>query len=176
MYLRSSPKYSTSWAITHSDVGQVMTEGWSVEIKLQGRTLGLRLENLKFAASSTEQGPCILLQELESEFPLELQLPPDPRTQMQWALLLVMGGATFRPFSYFYRNIKKIGSGSFAQVYSGISTVSNEEVVVKSIEKRRLQKANALTEVGVLRKIKHPYIVDMYCSFENGESDSIDET
>lgn len=59
----------------------------------------------------------------------------------------------------------KLGSGSYATVYKAFSKTSKREVVaIKCVEKSSLNKPateNLLTEISILKKMKHEHIVEM---------------
>eukprot|EP00939_MAST-03C_sp_MAST-3C-sp1_P004111 g4111.t1 len=61
-----------------------------------------------------------------------------------------------------YVLLRKLGSGSFAQVYEAYHSVTNEAVAVKAISlqklNRKLQK-NLESEIAILQRFKHPNIV-----------------
>lgn len=60
------------------------------------------------------------------------------------------------------------GEGSFAKVYIGRHTLTNEEVVIKTVDKKKVLESNIYTEIEVLRKVSHPYINKLYAAYEQG--------
>ncbi|XP_062926531.1 serine/threonine-protein kinase ULK3 [Mobula hypostoma] len=60
---------------------------------------------------------------------------------------------------------EKLGSGSYATVYKAYRKVNNREVVaIKCVSKKSLNKAsveNLLTEIEILKTVKHPHIVQL---------------
>jgi serine/threonine-protein kinase ULK/ATG1 len=64
-----------------------------------------------------------------------------------------------------YALVERLGSGSYATVYKGFKKSGPREVVaVKCVEKKQLSGAavdNIITEITLLKKLKHEYIVEM---------------
>lgn len=60
------------------------------------------------------------------------------------------------------------GEGSFAKVYIGRHLFTNEEVVIKAVDKKKVLESNIYTEIEVLRKVSHPYINKLYAAYEQG--------
>ncbi|EZG71442.1 putative serine/threonine-protein kinase [Gregarina niphandrodes] len=98
---------------------------------------------------------------------LEFQLLPEPQVQTRWRRTLQLLGAEYMSFYDLVRNVSKIGGGNFSQVYQGTYWLTGEEVIIKAVEKKRLQQANALTEILVLRSVSHPSIVSFRGAFQN---------
>ena len=70
--------------------------------------------------------------------------------------------------------IKLIGKGSFGRVYLIELKSNKKKYAMKVIEKNLILKQNIMkyiiTEKNVLSKIKHPFIVQLYYSFQNDEN------
>lgn len=60
------------------------------------------------------------------------------------------------------------GEGSFAKVYVGQHLFTGENVVVKAVDKKKVLESNVYTEIEVLRKVTHPYIMRLYAAYEQG--------
>ncbi|KAL8455827.1 hypothetical protein Emag_000401 [Eimeria magna] len=58
------------------------------------------------------------------------------------------------------------GEGSFAKVYMGKHLFTGEEVVIKAVDKKKVLESNVYTEIEVLRKVSHPYIMRLYAAYE----------
>lgn len=60
---------------------------------------------------------------------------------------------------------ERLGSGTYATVYKAYSKGDNREVVaVKVVSKKSLNKAsmeNLLTEIEILKTVRHPHIVQL---------------
>lgn len=129
------------------------------------------LSNCLFMTNVTECGPCIFITTGSRSF--EFQLPPVPAVQRCWRDIFRWCGAHFRPFQKVYKIVRTIGSGSFAHVYLGMNReATTETVVIKAIDKDRLEQANAFTEIQVLRRVSHPCIASYHSAFESGERSS----
>ncbi len=71
-----------------------------------------------------------------------------------------MEGAILWQNYYIYR--EEIGSGSYSKVYKAFDTTTNEFVAIKKMNKSRLSKnliERFLKEIEILKKIKHPNII-----------------
>lgn len=62
-----------------------------------------------------------------------------------------------------------IGEGSFAKVYIGRHLFTGEDVVIKAVDKKKVLESNVYTEIEVLRKVSHPYIMRLYAAYEQGK-------
>ncbi|XP_055606037.1 serine/threonine-protein kinase ULK3 [Uranotaenia lowii] len=63
-----------------------------------------------------------------------------------------------------YQMLEKIGSGSYASVFRALKKASREIVAIKCVEKSSLSKTavdNIVTEISLLKKLKHEHIVEM---------------
>lgn len=64
-----------------------------------------------------------------------------------------------------YVIVEKIGAGSYSNVYKAYKKDGcREAVAIKVVEKKRLSKSaedNIVTEISLLKKLKHPHIVNM---------------
>ena len=64
----------------------------------------------------------------------------------------------------------KIGEGAFGSVRLGINKQTNEKVAIKILERSKLKKIEDLIrferEIEILKKLKHPNIVQLYCVIE----------
>ncbi|KAK3910588.1 Serine/threonine-protein kinase ULK3 [Frankliniella fusca] len=64
-----------------------------------------------------------------------------------------------------YVIVEKIGAGSYSTVYKAFKKDGcREAVAIKVVEKKRLSKSaedNIVTEISLLKKLKHPHIVNM---------------
>lgn len=69
------------------------------------------------------------------------------------------------PYVEGYVIVEKIGAGSYSNVYKAFKKDGcREAVAIKVVEKRRLSKSaedNIVTEISLLKKLKHPHIVNM---------------
>ena len=62
------------------------------------------------------------------------------------------------------------GEGSFAKVYIGRHLFTGEDVVIKAVDKKKVMESNVYTEIEVLRKVSHPYVMRLYAAYEQGRS------
>ncbi|XP_062550588.1 serine/threonine-protein kinase ULK3 [Armigeres subalbatus] len=72
--------------------------------------------------------------------------------------------ATPKPSITEYQMLEQIGSGSYATVYRAIHKASKEIYAVKCVTKGSLSKTavdNIVTEISLLKKLKHVHIVEM---------------
>lgn len=168
--LVEGPTQTANWHITTGDAMRALkTTPWNLVVyRNKSPLFNAPLTSVAFSATTTERGPCIYV--YGDRFVCELQCDPDVSRQAQWIKVLRLGGARFLSFNACYRVTRRIGSGSFAQVYAAVNRLStnHDEVVIKAIEKTRLRQANAFTEVQVLRRVCHPAIVNVLGAFENG--------
>lgn len=70
--------------------------------------------------------------------------------------------------SLIFDSIAAAGEGSFAKVYVGQHLFTGENVVVKAVDKKKVLESNVYTEIEVLRKVTHPYIMRLYAAYEQG--------
>ena len=65
---------------------------------------------------------------------------------------------------------EKIGEGAFGSVRLGINKQTGEKVAIKILEKLKLKKIEEKIrlerEIEILKKLKHPNIVQLYCVIE----------
>ena len=69
---------------------------------------------------------------------------------------------------------KVIGKGAFGKVYRGTHILTGEPVAMKMIKKTYLQKSEhakrkVFQEIYILRKIRHPYVVQLFEVFETSK-------
>jgi len=72
-----------------------------------------------------------------------------------------------------FRSLKTIGEGAYGKVYQVQDKETNKIYAMKVLKKAHLLKKKAImctiTEKDILRKIRHPFIVKLYCTFQNLE-------
>lgn len=51
-----------------------------------------------------------------------------------------------------------------------LRSASGEKVVVKAVNKKKVLESNVYTEIEVLRKVLHPYIIRLYAAYEQGKN------
>lgn len=65
-----------------------------------------------------------------------------------------------------YLILKNLGEGSFGKVKEALHVLTQEKIAVKVLEKSRItteeEKMRVKREIDILRRIKHPYIVQLY--------------
>ena len=70
--------------------------------------------------------------------------------------------------------MKTIGEGTFGKVKLGVHTQTNELVAVKILGKNRILQQGDVErvtrEINILRKVRHPQIVQLYEIIENDEN------
>ncbi|KAL9696229.1 hypothetical protein quinque_015514 [Culex quinquefasciatus] len=69
-----------------------------------------------------------------------------------------------RPDISAYQMLERIGSGSYATVYRAMLKSTKEIFAIKCVEKASLSKSavdNIITEISLLKKLKHEHIVEM---------------
>ena len=67
--------------------------------------------------------------------------------------------------------LKEIGKGTFGKAFKAHSKLSSSQVVIKKIETSQMttrQRQEAVNEVNVLKKLRHPYIVKHFDNFIDG--------
>lgn len=72
-----------------------------------------------------------------------------------------------------FKILCELGRGSFGTVYKAESLLNNKECVIKKIDINALKqkdRKNAIKEVTILKKLKHPNIIKFYNSFEEENS------
>ncbi|XP_058840150.1 serine/threonine-protein kinase ULK3-like, partial [Topomyia yanbarensis] len=63
-----------------------------------------------------------------------------------------------------YQMLERIGSGTYATVFRAMKKATKEILAIKCVEKASLSKSavdNIITEISLLKKLKHPHIVEM---------------
>lgn len=73
-------------------------------------------------------------------------------------------GSSTRPSIKCYEFQEKLGAGNYATVFKAIRKDDKEVVAIKCVEQNALSKTfvdNILSEISILKKLKHPNIVDM---------------
>ncbi|KEP65884.1 UNVERIFIED_CONTAM: CAM kinase, SNF1 family [Hammondia hammondi] len=111
----------------------------------------------------TEQGPCVYIIASNGEYEFQCS---EPRICNLWLDTLQQLGCRLLKFTDLYRLTDFIGEGSFAKVYIGVHLFTGEKVVVKAINKKKVLESNVYTEIEVLRKVLHPYILRLYAAYE----------
>jgi serine/threonine protein kinase len=68
----------------------------------------------------------------------------------------------------YYTLKQELGQGNFSVVRLGTNKKTGEDVAIKIIEKKKVgQKKEMLeTEVEILKRVKHPYVIEMKEMFE----------
>lgn len=65
-----------------------------------------------------------------------------------------------------YLILKNLGEGSFGKVKEALHVVTQEKIAVKVLEKSKItteeEKTRVRREIDILRRIRHPYIVQLY--------------
>jgi 5'-AMP-activated protein kinase, catalytic alpha subunit len=65
-----------------------------------------------------------------------------------------------------YLILKNLGEGSFGKVKEALHVLTQEKIAVKVLEKSRIttdeEKTRVKREIDILRRIRHPYIVQLY--------------
>lgn len=72
------------------------------------------------------------------------------------------------PVEKFYTFAESLGSGTFSTVKKGINKKSGEIVAIKIIDKKSVGDKTEMiqTEIDILRRVRHPYIIGMKEMFE----------
>ncbi|CDJ68126.1 CAM kinase, SNF1 family, putative [Eimeria necatrix] len=121
------------------------------------------LKGSRVVNNITELGPCLYIISSAGEF--EFQCPSRPVCS-RWLEILKSLGVSILKFTDLYRLVEFIGEGSFAKVYVGQHLFTGENVVVKAVDKKKVLESNVYTEIEVLRKVTHPYIMRLYAAYE----------
>ncbi|KFG49566.1 CAM kinase, SNF1 family [Toxoplasma gondii p89] len=121
------------------------------------------LADARLVNNITEQGPCVYIIASNGEYEFQCS---EPRICNLWLDTLQQLGCRLLKFTDLYRLTDFIGEGSFAKVYIGVHLFTGEKVVVKAINKKKVLESNVYTEIEVLRKVLHPYILRLYAAYE----------
>ncbi|CBZ55371.1 hypothetical protein NCLIV_057940 [Neospora caninum Liverpool] len=121
------------------------------------------LAEARLVNNITEQGPCVYIIASNGEYEFQCS---EARICNLWLETLQQLGCRLLKFTDLYRLTDFIGEGSFAKVYIGVHLFTGEKVVVKAINKKKVLESNVYTEIEVLRKVLHPYILRLYAAYE----------
>ena len=71
-----------------------------------------------------------------------------------------------------YKFGKMLGKGNSSKVYLGINLSNNKKYAIKIIYKHKISKSNTMimlvqNEIDILRKLRHPYIINLHEVYEN---------
>jgi len=117
--------------------------------------------------NTTEKGPCIFLVCTNGHF----EFQADSKDLFNaWLEILLECGVIHLTFEQIYKIKNPIGEGSFAKVYIGSHLHTNDDVVVKAIDKKKVRDSNVYTEIEVLRKVSHPYIIRLFAAYEKEDT------
>ncbi|PFH35931.1 hypothetical protein BESB_055820 [Besnoitia besnoiti] len=121
------------------------------------------LADARLVNNITEQGPCVYIIASNGEYEFQCS---EARICNLWLDTLQQLGCRLLKFTDLYRLTDFIGEGSFAKVYIGVHLFTGEKVVVKAVNKKKVLESNVYTEIEVLRKVLHPYIIRLYAAYE----------
>lgn len=111
----------------------------------------------------TEIGPCIHIITKFEEYQFQCKSKEEFNDMSQFFNML---GFPILGFKNVYVLNKKIGKGSFSTAYIGTNTLYGNRVVIKEVDKSKVKESNVYTEIEVLRKIMHKYIIKLISAYE----------
>ncbi|VWU52657.1 protein kinase 2 [Hepatocystis sp. ex Piliocolobus tephrosceles] len=111
----------------------------------------------------TEIGPCIHIITVNEEYQFQCSSKEEYDEMSQFFNIL---GYRILGFKNVYILNKKIGKGSFSTAYIGTNKIYGNKVVVKEVDKSKVKESNIYTEIEVLRKVVHKYIIKLISAYE----------
>ncbi|KAL8436672.1 hypothetical protein ACSSS7_001497 [Eimeria intestinalis] len=121
------------------------------------------LKGCRMVNNITELGPCLYFVSSTGEFEFQCS---SRQACARWVETFKGLGVCLLKFTDLYKLTDFIGEGSFAKVYIGKHLFTGEEVVIKAVDKKKVLESNVYTEIEVLRKVSHPYIMRLYAAYE----------
>ncbi|KAL8439819.1 hypothetical protein Efla_004345 [Eimeria flavescens] len=121
------------------------------------------LKGCRIVNNITELGPCLYFVASTGEFEFQCS---SRQVCARWVETFKGLGVSLLKFTDLYKLTGFIGEGSFAKVYMGKHLFTGEEVVIKAVDKKKVLESNVYTEIEVLRKVSHPYIMRLYAAYE----------
>ncbi|KAL8449855.1 hypothetical protein Emed_002818 [Eimeria media] len=121
------------------------------------------LKGCRMVNNITELGPCLYFVSSTGEFEFQCS---SRQSCARWVETFKGLGVCLLKFTDLYKLTDFIGEGSFAKVYMGKHLFTGEEVVIKAVDKKKVLESNVYTEIEVLRKVSHPYIMRLYAAYE----------
>ncbi|KAL8271985.1 hypothetical protein Esti_004109 [Eimeria stiedai] len=121
------------------------------------------LKGCRMVNNITELGPCLYFVSSTGEFEFQCS---SRQACARWVETFKGLGVCLLKFTDLYKLTDFIGEGSFAKVYMGKHLFTGEEVVIKAVDKKKVLESNVYTEIEVLRKVSHPYIMRLYAAYE----------
>ncbi|CDU20903.1 CAMK protein kinase [Plasmodium yoelii 17X] len=121
------------------------------------------LKGCRIINNITEIGSCIHIITANEEYQFQCRSKEEFNEMSHFFNMLdfpILG------FKNVYVLNKKIGKGSFSNVYIGTNILYGNRVVVKEVDKSKVKESNVYTEIEVLRKIMHKYIIKLISAYE----------
>ncbi|ETW35290.1 CAMK/CAMK1 protein kinase [Plasmodium falciparum Tanzania (2000708)] len=121
------------------------------------------LKGCRIINNITEIGPCIHIITSNEEYQFQCRSKEEFDEMSQFFNML---GYPILGFKNVYVLNKKIGKGSFSTAYIGTNILYGNRVVVKEVDKSKVKESNVYTEIEVLRKVMHKYIIKLISAYE----------
>lgn len=121
------------------------------------------LKGCRIINNITEIGPCIHIITAYEEYQFQCTSKEEYNDMSQFFNTL---GIPILGFNNVYVLNKKIGKGSFSTAYIGTNTLYGNKVVIKEVDKSKVKESNVYTEIEVLRKVMHKYVIKLISAYE----------
>lgn len=121
------------------------------------------LKGCRIINNITEIGPCIHIITAYEEYQFQCSSKEEFNDMSQFFNTL---GFPILGFKNVYVLNKKIGKGSFSTAYIGTNTLYGNKVVIKEVDKSKVKESNVYTEIEVLRKVMHKYVIKLISAYE----------
>ncbi|CRH02816.1 protein kinase 2, putative [Plasmodium relictum] len=121
------------------------------------------LKGCRIINNITEIGPCVHIITSNEEYQFQCRSKEEYNEMSQFFNML---GFPILGFKNVYVLNKKIGKGSFSTAYIGTNILYGNRVVVKEVDKSKVKESNVYTEIEVLRKVMHKYIIKLISAYE----------